>query len=281
MMVADRSERRRAGRVGDGAPASGPRRRGWRHRVSAGGTGTYDLHATTGVTEVQAGSYALMDTHYGTLGLPFEQARLRGGHGDLRVARLGGRRRRPQVVGDGPRQPLGRSAATCGSAPTSTSRTPRRPAPGGRRARAGRARTRRPDDGDARRGLAGRRRRGARPLADRPPRLVSSIARQRRATVSARGRRRWRVTARRTRWRRHRSVAAVAAATAPVLDAVVGAGRRLARWVVPAGTRGRSAASRLAGARIVGAGRAWRRRVALVVAAGAATRPAADRRPVA
>lgn len=42
--------------------------------VSAGGTGTYDLHADTGVTEVQAGSYALMDTHYGTLGLPFEQA---------------------------------------------------------------------------------------------------------------------------------------------------------------------------------------------------------------
>jgi D-serine deaminase-like pyridoxal phosphate-dependent protein len=42
--------------------------------VSAGGTGTYDLHDGSGVTEVQAGSYALMDTHYGTLGLPFEQA---------------------------------------------------------------------------------------------------------------------------------------------------------------------------------------------------------------
>ena len=42
--------------------------------VSAGGTGTYDLHDTTGVTEVQAGSYALMDTHYGSLGVPFEQA---------------------------------------------------------------------------------------------------------------------------------------------------------------------------------------------------------------
>jgi D-serine deaminase-like pyridoxal phosphate-dependent protein len=42
--------------------------------VSAGGTGTYDLHGTTGVTEVQAGSYALMDTHYGRLGLPFEQS---------------------------------------------------------------------------------------------------------------------------------------------------------------------------------------------------------------
>lgn len=42
--------------------------------VSAGGTGTFDLHATTGVTEVQAGSYALMDTHYASLGLPFVQA---------------------------------------------------------------------------------------------------------------------------------------------------------------------------------------------------------------
>jgi D-serine deaminase-like pyridoxal phosphate-dependent protein len=42
--------------------------------VSAGGTGTFDLHDDNGVTEVQAGSYALMDTHYGTLGLPFEQA---------------------------------------------------------------------------------------------------------------------------------------------------------------------------------------------------------------
>jgi D-serine deaminase-like pyridoxal phosphate-dependent protein len=42
--------------------------------VSAGGTGTYDLHESTGVTEIQAGSYALMDTAYATLGLPFEQA---------------------------------------------------------------------------------------------------------------------------------------------------------------------------------------------------------------
>ena len=42
--------------------------------VSAGGTGTYDLHATTGITELQAGSYALMDTAYAKLGLPFQQA---------------------------------------------------------------------------------------------------------------------------------------------------------------------------------------------------------------
>jgi D-serine deaminase-like pyridoxal phosphate-dependent protein len=42
--------------------------------VSAGGTGTFDLHDGDGVTEVQAGSYVLMDTHYATLDLPFEQA---------------------------------------------------------------------------------------------------------------------------------------------------------------------------------------------------------------
>ena len=40
--------------------------------VSAGGTGTYDLHDR--VTEIQAGSYALMDTAYASLGLPFRQA---------------------------------------------------------------------------------------------------------------------------------------------------------------------------------------------------------------
>ena len=40
--------------------------------ISAGGTGTYRLHDR--VTEVQAGSYALMDTHYGGTGSPFVQA---------------------------------------------------------------------------------------------------------------------------------------------------------------------------------------------------------------
>ncbi len=42
--------------------------------VSAGGTGTYDMFAGTTVNEVQAGSYALMDTQYAQLGLPFVQA---------------------------------------------------------------------------------------------------------------------------------------------------------------------------------------------------------------
>lgn len=40
--------------------------------VSAGGTGTYQLHDR--VTEVQAGSYALMDTYYARMGTPFVQA---------------------------------------------------------------------------------------------------------------------------------------------------------------------------------------------------------------
>ena len=40
--------------------------------ISAGGTGTYDMNHVA--TEIQAGSYTLMDTHYGTLGLPFRQA---------------------------------------------------------------------------------------------------------------------------------------------------------------------------------------------------------------
>jgi D-serine deaminase-like pyridoxal phosphate-dependent protein len=40
--------------------------------VSAGGTGTYDLNQFA--TEIQAGSYALMDTAYAKLGLPFRPA---------------------------------------------------------------------------------------------------------------------------------------------------------------------------------------------------------------
>lgn len=40
--------------------------------ISAGGTGTYDCNAWA--TEIQAGSYALMDTAYARLELPFSQA---------------------------------------------------------------------------------------------------------------------------------------------------------------------------------------------------------------
>ena len=40
--------------------------------VTGGGTGTYLINTWT--DEIQAGSYALMDTAYGRLGLPFRQA---------------------------------------------------------------------------------------------------------------------------------------------------------------------------------------------------------------
>lgn len=40
--------------------------------ISAGGTDTYDLHDQ--ITEIQAGTYALMDTFYGGRGHPFRQA---------------------------------------------------------------------------------------------------------------------------------------------------------------------------------------------------------------
>ena len=43
--------------------------------VSGGGTGTYDISGrVAGITEIQAGSYVLMDSDYGALDVPFEQA---------------------------------------------------------------------------------------------------------------------------------------------------------------------------------------------------------------
>ena len=42
--------------------------------MSAGGTGTYDMFAGTKVNEVQAGSYALMDSQYAQLQHPFSQS---------------------------------------------------------------------------------------------------------------------------------------------------------------------------------------------------------------
>ena len=73
MMVSDRSERAAAVDTAMAQLRAAHARVGG-DIVSAGGTGTFDLHGTTGVTEVQAGSYVLMDSQYGTQGLPFEQA---------------------------------------------------------------------------------------------------------------------------------------------------------------------------------------------------------------
>lgn len=73
MMVADRDERA-AAVAGSMAALRAAHADVGGDIVSAGGTGTFDLHEDTGVSEVQAGSYALMDTQYGSQGLPFEQA---------------------------------------------------------------------------------------------------------------------------------------------------------------------------------------------------------------
>ncbi len=73
MMVADRDERRTAVARSMALLVRAHSDVGG-EIVSAGGTGTFDLHDDTGVTEVQAGSYALMDTQYAQQGLPFAQA---------------------------------------------------------------------------------------------------------------------------------------------------------------------------------------------------------------
>jgi len=73
MMVADRDDKRRQVREAMSTLAKAAHDVGG-DIISAGGTGTYDLFEGTSVNEVQAGSYALMDTQYATLGLPFEQA---------------------------------------------------------------------------------------------------------------------------------------------------------------------------------------------------------------
>ena len=88
--------------------------------VSGGGTGTYDMNGW--VTEIQAGSYALMDTAYAKLGLPFAHALECAVHRHLGVEGLGGGRLRAEGPGHGSRQSVGRGVGWCGSAPTSTSR---------------------------------------------------------------------------------------------------------------------------------------------------------------
>jgi len=73
MMVEDRDERATRVRVAMDSLAAAHRDTGG-DIVSAGGTGTHDLFSGTAVTEVQAGSYALMDSQYARLGHPFVQA---------------------------------------------------------------------------------------------------------------------------------------------------------------------------------------------------------------
>jgi D-serine deaminase-like pyridoxal phosphate-dependent protein len=67
----DRSERTEMVEVAMGLLIAAHQRAGG-DEISAGGTGTYDINRWA--TEIQAGSYALMDTAYGELDLPFSQA---------------------------------------------------------------------------------------------------------------------------------------------------------------------------------------------------------------
>ena len=74
MVLDDRARSAAGGRGGDGAAAARrtPTSAATSSRRAAPAPTTST--PTTGVTEIQAGSYALMDTSYATLGLPFEQA---------------------------------------------------------------------------------------------------------------------------------------------------------------------------------------------------------------
>ena len=72
--------------------------------VSGGGTGTFDTNRWC--TELQAGSYLLMDNQYDTLDLPFEKSlSLMGTVISVEHEGMDRRRRRPQGTGHGPRQP--------------------------------------------------------------------------------------------------------------------------------------------------------------------------------
>ena len=138
--------------------------------VSAGGTGTH--HLLDRVTEVQAGSYALMDTQYAAHGHPFEQAcwvvgtviavAARHAVADVGLKAMGMDHGNPSIE-DGTVWFLSDEHVTF---------APNTPRPR-RRARPRDAGAHRPDDGDARGRLDPARRRGHRPLADRPPRLVT------------------------------------------------------------------------------------------------------------
>jgi D-serine deaminase-like pyridoxal phosphate-dependent protein len=142
--------------------------------ISAGGTGTYDLHDQ--VTEVQAGSYALMDTHYGGRGHPFEQActvlaTVISSHEEYAVADAGLKTQgmdhgKPSINGADVRFLSGAHhlLANCRV--------------GSRRAGEGDSGSHRSHDDHARGCVAGARRRCDRTLADRPAGLVTTVSRR-------------------------------------------------------------------------------------------------------
>ncbi len=89
--------------------------------VSGGGTGSWDLNDT--ITELQAGSYLLMDTAYAELDLPVPSGPVRGGHGHLGQRRGRRGRCRHQGPRPGPRSPRPCPAPTSSTARTSTSQS--------------------------------------------------------------------------------------------------------------------------------------------------------------
>ena len=138
--------------------------------ISAGGTGTYDLN--TWATEIQAGSYALMDTAYGKLGLPFDPALtvlstvISVSEGwvvaDCGLKALGMDHGNPSIEGADSLVLLGRARDV------RPGHTPPRRGPC-----AGVSGARRPHRRVPRIPLRGRRRRGGRALGRRPARLVT------------------------------------------------------------------------------------------------------------
>ena len=142
--------------------------------VSAGGTGTYAQNRAA--TEIQAGSYALMDTAYATLELPFRPALEPARARDLRVGGVRGRRLRAQGARHGPRQSRRSTGARvwfCSDEHVTFA--PEQPRPPGR-PRPRRAGSRRPDGRLPRADPPRVGRGGGRHLADRPAGLVAGSA---------------------------------------------------------------------------------------------------------
>ena len=89
--------------------------------ISAGATVSYDLN--TFATEIQAGSYALMDTAFAPMAPAFRPALWVEATRHQRLAPVGRRRLRAEVARHGPRRTRPSTAAGCSSSPTSTSRS--------------------------------------------------------------------------------------------------------------------------------------------------------------
>ncbi len=150
--------------------------------VSAGGTGTYDISGRVpGVTEIQAGSYALMDTDYGEVGRAVRAGVLRPRHhhqpsgaGSLR-GRRGPQVRPPRTTGC--RRVAGLDGATVTSLNDehATIAIPPSSAGADRRSHPAASLAHRPDRQPPRRAVRHRGRSRRRCLARRRARLLASL----------------------------------------------------------------------------------------------------------